>query len=404
MVGYFRMANNNSSYAIAGSIYANYIIESIALIVIMQFSIEISAQLNTDIIGVGYVASGIGFGKIFLMFIGGILSDRFGRKPFIYLGMLSYVIFFIGILFCNNIHVAFVLAIFIGIGNSFLDTGSMPALTECFPCSAGTASVLIKSFISMGTLILPFIVTLFHYYDIWYGYAFIGFTLCLVINALFLAPKKFPSITTVICGNEGNSNYFIGKPNIWFEGILLILMGFTTTATFVIILQWLPVIAEKGIGMNAIESRQLISYYSTASIISVFITAYVVKKLLKPIYCIIILPLLSAVILIMFLFNLTPTMSLIAAIGMGLTAAGGVLQLTLVVMQQLFPDKKGFAVGTMYTLSGMSFIVIPLIVPKLAITNVSYAILVDLAVALSSAVLGLIVYSRFRKVIDMSKI
>ena len=106
----------------------------------------------------------------------------------------------------------------------------------------------------------------------------------------------------------------------------------------------------------------------------------------------------------MFLFNLNPTMSLIAAIGMGLTAAGGVLQLTLVVMQQLFPNHKGFAVGTMYTLSGLSFIVIPLVVPELAVTNVSYAILVDLVIASTSVILGLIVYSRFKKVIDMKKI
>ena len=106
----------------------------------------------------------------------------------------------------------------------------------------------------------------------------------------------------------------------------------------------------------------------------------------------------------MFLFNLNPTMSLIAAIGMGLTAAGGVLQLTLVVMQQLFPNNKGLAVGTMYTLSGLSFIVIPLVVPELAVTNVSYAILVDFVIASTSVILGLIVYSRFKKVIDMKKI
>lgn len=398
------MVRNNSSYAIAGSIYANYIIQSIALIVIMQFSVEISAQLGTNIEGVGWVASGIGVGKILFMFLGGVLSDKFGRKPFIYLGMSCYAIFFIGLLFCHNIHSAFVLAIFVGAGNSFLDTGSMPTLTECFPRSAGTASVLIKSFISMGTLVLPFIVTIFHNNNIWYGFALIGFSTYLLINALLLLPRKFPSKKTIICGNEGDGNYFISKPNIWFEGVCLIIMGFTTTATFVIILQWLPAIAEKGIGMDAIESKQLISYYSTASIISVFITAYVVKKLLKPIYCIIILPLLSAAVLLLFLLNLTPMMSLIAAIGMGLTAAGGVLQLTLVIMQQLFPDKKGLAVGTMYTLSGLSFVLIPLIVPRLAITNVSYAILVDLIMASSSVVLGIIVYSRYKKVIDMSKI
>ncbi|OCG14116.1 hypothetical protein A9G09_06665 [Gilliamella sp. wkB292] len=393
-----------NSYGIVGSIYANYIIQSIALIVIMQFSVDLTKQLNTDLIGLGYVASGIGIGKIFLMFVGGILSDKFGRKLFIFLGMACYAVFFIGMIFCTNIHLAFCLAIAVGAGNSFLDTGSMPALTECFPSSAGSASVLIKAFISIGTLVLPFIVTFFDSNQIWYGWAFLGFTAYLVINGILLLPKKFPHKDTSIKGGQGSENYFKSHPKFAFEGILLIIMGFTTTATFVIILQWLPTIATEGVNMSDLDAKQLISYYSTASIISVFVTAFVVKHFLKPIFCIIILPALSAIVLIIFYFNISPVMCVIAAIGMGFTAAGGVLQLTLVVMQQMFPSRKGLAVGCMYTFSGLSFVVIPLIVPKLAMIDVSYAILIDFFIASLSLILGSIVFYRFKKVIDITKI
>ena len=394
-----------NSYGIAGSIYANYIIQSIALIVIMQFAESISKQLNTDVnVGLGYVASGIGIGKILLMFVGGMLSDKFGRKLFIYLGMACYIVFFVSMPFCHNIDIAFCLAIAIGIGNSFLDTGSMPALTECFPRSSGSASVLIKAFISMGSFILPLIVGLFYKYDIWYGWAFLGFTAYLIINAINLLPKKFPPKDTRIKGNQGSDDYFIRKPNFAFEGIFLIIMGFTTTATFVIIWQWLPAIAIKAVNMPTIEAKQLISFYSSASIVSVFITAFIVKKFLKPIYCIFILPAMSSLVLLLFYFDLSPLMCLITAIGMGSFAAGGVLQLTLVVMQQMFPTRKGLAVGCMYTLSGLSFFIIPRVIPELAEINVSYAILADLIMAVMSTLLGLIVYCRFIKVIDMKKI
>lgn len=393
-----------NSYGIVGSVYANYIMQSIALIAIMQFSTDISKQLNTDIVGLGYIASGIGIGKILLMFIGGILSDKFGRKPFVYIGMTCYITFFLGIIFCTNIHQAFFLAIIVGAGNSFLDTGSMPTLTECFPRSAGSASILIKAFISIGSLLLPVIVAFIDGNEIWYGWAFIGFSLYLLLNGIILAPQKFPSKHTAISGSNGATDYFIGKPNFWFEGILLLLMGFTTTATFVVIVQWLPEIAERGVGMDKLVAKQLISYYSTASIISVFTTAYIVKKFLKPIYCIVILPFFSSVILAIFFFNISPAMCVIAAIVIGFTAAGGVLQLTLVVMQQLFPKRKGLAVGSVYTLSGVSYIVVPRVIPKLALINVSYAILADLFIAMSSVILGIIVYYRFIKVIDMKKI
>lgn len=393
-----------NSYGIVGSIYANYIIQSIALIVIMQFSNDLSKQLNTDIVKLGYVASGIGIGKISLMLAGGILSDIFGRKLFIYLGMACYVIFFVGMTFCTDIHIAFCLAIAIGAGNSCLDTGSMPTLTECFPRSAGSASVLIKAFISIGTLILPFIVTFFGEYHIWYGWAFLSFAAFLIINGILLAPTQFPSKKIAITGCEGTDNYFKDTPKFAIEGVLLIIMGFTTTATFLVISQWLPTIAVQGVNMDEFEANQLISYYSGASIISVFVTAFIVKYFLKPIDCIIILPALSALVLILFYFNISSEMCFFVAIGMGFTAAGGVLQLTLVVMQQLFPTRKGIAVGCMYTFSGFSFTVIPLIVPKLAKIDVRYAILTDFVIALTSVVLALIVYFRFTKVIDMKKI
>lgn len=391
-----------NSYGIVGSIYANYIIQSIALIVIMQFSLDLSTQLNANLVNLGYVASGIGIGKIGLMFIGGLLSDKFGRKLFILLGMSCYAIFFIGMTFCTNIDIAFCLAIAVGAGNSFLDTGSMPALTECFPNSAGSASVLIKAFISIGSLVLPLIVTFFHTNHIWYGWAFLGFTFYLLINSLLILPQKFPHKDTAIKGSEGTGDYFKATPRFEFEGILLILMGFTTTATFVIILQWLPFIAMKSVNMS--DANLLISYYSTASIISVFATAFIVKRFLKPIYCIIILPALSALVMILFYFNISPLMCVIAAIGMGFTAAGGVLQLTLVVMQQMFPTRKGLAVGCMYTFSGLAFVVIPRIVPKLAMTNESYAILLDFFIAMLSVILGAIVFYRFKQVIDITKL
>lgn len=398
---------NTHAHAIAGSIYANYIIQSIAVIVIMQFSFVLTQQFNTTIAGLGEIASGIGIGKILFMFVTGLLSDRYGRKPFILIGMMCYVVFFVGLIFCNNVHIAFLLAVLAGAGNAGLDTGSMPVLAECFPQSAGSASILIKAFISIGTFILPFIVTYIYDYQLWYGWVFLLFATYMMINALFLLPRKFPSTKIVILSvsNElkDKRNYFIGKANPFIEGIVLVLMGFTTSSTFVVIMQWMPEIAKNAVNMAETDAKQLISYYSLGSIISVFSMAYVVKKWLTPVQCIVILPLLSSIVLIVFLFNITPLMCKFTAFAMGFTAAGGVLQLALVVMQQLFPSRKGRAVGVMYTLSGLAFVVTPNIVPELTLMDVRYAIIFDLITALLSVIFSLIVYSRFKKVINLQK-
>lgn len=401
-------------YVTVGAIYANYIMQSIAVTVIMQFSFALTAQLNTDLIGLGFIASGIGIGKVFMMFIGGLLSDTYGRKPCILIGMVCYIVFFAGLLFCSNVTGVFFLTILAGVGNAFLDTGSMPALTELFPASASSASVLIKVFISIGTLILPLIATVVYEKQCWYGLVLIGFVLFLLCNAglLFCADFSIKAITIDELNNDSTQaqaktdiNYFIGKPSVFIEGSCLIIMGFTISATFVVIMQWLPDIAMYAAGIDQIRAKQLISDYSMGSILAVLFIAYVVKNIIKPIYCIILLPFLSAVILGLFLLNLSsPLMCKIVAFGMGFTAAGGVLQLSSVVMQQLFPRRKGFGVGLMYTLSGFAFMIIPLVIPKLIFFDVRYAVLFNFAMAVISTLLGCIVLIRFRRVIPIHHI
>lgn len=391
-------------YTIVGSLYANYIMQSIAVIIIMQLSFVLTVQLNTDLIGLGYVASGIGVGKILFMFLAGLFSDKWGRRCGILTGMLCYVIFFLGLIFCTSVTEAFLLTVLAGIGNAFLDTGSMPALMELFPTSASSASVLIKAFISIGTLILPFIVTFIYQSGIWYGYVLIFFAVFLVCNALLLSRAAFPKKTIQIQVSQSKTKpmpYFIGKPNIRVEGVCLVLMGFTITATFVVIMQWLPAIAMQVADMEQMAAKQLISDYSTGSIIAVLITAYGVKKLIKPIYCVALFPFLSSLILGLFIFYPSPAMCKTVAFVMGFTAAGGILQLTLVVMQQLFPRRKGRIVGTMYTLSGLAFVVIPLIIPRLTMLDACVAILFNFLMAFLSTLLAMVVIVRFKRVIDL---
>lgn len=81
------------------------------------------------------------------LLISGILSDKFGRKPFVQLGIATYFIFFVGILFSKNVFVAYILGILAGMANSFLDTGTYPGLMEIYPNAKVTSNVILKAFI-----------------------------------------------------------------------------------------------------------------------------------------------------------------------------------------------------------------------------------------------------------------
>ena len=99
-------------------------------------------KFNTDMVGVSYLVSVMAIGKIVFLAVSGVLSDKFGRKPFVFLGIASYIVFFLGIYFARSFSIAVFFALFAGAGNSFLDTGSMPAWIEAYPKAGGTVTTL----------------------------------------------------------------------------------------------------------------------------------------------------------------------------------------------------------------------------------------------------------------------
>lgn len=77
----------------AAGLYLNYLIHGMGVLLITLNMAHLQEQWGTDKAGVSIVISSLGIGKLATI-VTGFLSDRFGRKPFIYLGILSYLIFF----------------------------------------------------------------------------------------------------------------------------------------------------------------------------------------------------------------------------------------------------------------------------------------------------------------------
>lgn len=73
----------NQYTPVAFSMYLNYVIQGISSIILAQNMDFLTEQLNTNTAGVATVISGMGIGKLLVLFVSGYLSDKFGRKPFV---------------------------------------------------------------------------------------------------------------------------------------------------------------------------------------------------------------------------------------------------------------------------------------------------------------------------------
>ncbi|BEI54801.1 hypothetical protein AWA2045_29320 [Lactiplantibacillus plantarum] len=177
-------------------LYLNYLVHGMAIVILAQNMTVLSQQWHVNDAGVSLVISSLGIGRLLVLYLAGTFSDRLGRKLFVQIGILTYTLFFIGIVISPNIAVAYFFGILAGMANSFLDSGTYPALMELYPQRQATANIMIKAFASIGELLLPIIVAGLDHFQLWYGWAYLLCVCLMVVNFSFLRQRTFPRLTT----------------------------------------------------------------------------------------------------------------------------------------------------------------------------------------------------------------
>lgn len=248
--------------------YLNYIVIGVSVIILSMNMDALMEQFGTDRTGFGLVVSGIGIGKFIVLFISGVLSDKFGRKPFILIGMVGFIVYFMGILLSPNVPIALFFAVLAGMCNSFIDAGTYPALMEIFPTSAGTANLAIKFFSAAGQFIMPFIFSFIIQKNLNYSLSFYIVIGYLVLNIVFMFTRGFPALSTQSGAAEKEvKRTFYEKPKMAIEGVCLILMGFTSTTIFTVVQVWMAKVAEEYAGMSVAAASKMLTYFSLGVVI-----------------------------------------------------------------------------------------------------------------------------------------
>jgi len=337
------METTNESYERTGrALYINYFIHGIQIVVLAQGVNFFAIRWNVNVSTVFSVIAAIGIGKILVMLFSGVLSDIFGRKPFVMAGIIGYIFFFGGLLFCTDVRLAYVLAALSGGATSLLDGGTYPALLEIYPQRASSASVLVKGFIASATGLVPiaaaFLMASRHSFN-WI--VLIGFILS-VMSFIIMWPKKFPLLALTVAEQSQTKTLTTKKqPAFMIDGVLCLLFGFLCLGTFYLWQQAIGKFAVDIIKMNEFAARGLSTVSSLSTIISVVFTTWLMKKKVKDITILVVYTFISVVGLgTACAFPITPVLYLTSAI-VGFCMAGGLLQLGGALLSQFFPNAKG---------------------------------------------------------------
>ena len=363
-------------------LYINYLVHGIGLLILTQNMLHLSQTWQQPLATVSYVISGIGIGRILAYYILGTLSDKFGRKPILAFGMITYAIFFSTMPFVTNFKIAYLLTILAGVANSALDSATYPTFLE-LNSGKGAATVLIKSMMSLGEFILPLLVGFLEISRLWFGWSFLFATSLLIINFLMLLPLKFPKIYT-------KPKKMMKPVEKTFErtplvvGTLLAVYGFTAMALMIHFTQWISLFAVKTLGMSQFQGHFVLSLYSIGSIIGVLVMfAIMQKEFIKDRHLIVVLNILAFLSLIVICFIHQHQVTNVAAFIFGATAASGVMQIGLNIFLRLFPTTKGRITAIFFSFGSIASFTIPIITGMLSQISIATAMRSNLITAIN---------------------
>ena len=387
------------------SLYLNYFVHGIGVLILAQNMDALAARWGS-LADVMSVIGMLGIGRLIVLFVSGKLSDKYGRKPFVLLGMITYIAFFLGILVSPTTAVACVFGILAGIANSFLDAGTYPALIESYPESASTVTVLLKAFISAGQFLLPLFIGVLVMMNAWYGWSFIVAAVILALNFVIMLKMGFPTMNQV--GNNDKNDASEApveapKSKWYLEGICFVLYGYISQATFYLISQWLTKYGVAVAQMPDLAARSLMSYYSIGSLACVFFTAFITKKGVRPITLLVVYTLISTLAIGGLYYYPSASLAPILSAVVGFSAAGGVMQLGLVMMTEMFPKGKGTMTGIFYTTGSIASFTIPVVTGYMADSGINSIMGLDAAIALAGFIVACIIYVRYNSVMKNRK-
>ncbi|MBI1700536.1 MFS transporter [Lactobacillus crispatus] len=384
----------------AASVYLNYAVVGAATIFISQYREVLAKAWNANSTSISLVMAMVGLGRIFTILFAGAISDKIGRRKTLLIALICDIIFLLGAAYANNVWIAGIASLFFGATNSFGDTAGYPALADAFPDKTATMNSFVKAAMQIMQMLFPFWVKLIKSPQI----TALVLSVILIVDIIITlkaayAPqsegsnKKNSNIETKVTDTQEE------KPKLAIDGAMIITLGFTLCFTFYIFSLYAPYYGQYVLNQSAENGNQLVSWYSIASLISVFITSILVTKI-RRLTLIVTYETISAIGLLLMILAPSQTTAAIGALLVGFFAAGGIWQVGLSVLTSYFPQSHGKITSYYSFAPAVVYFVAPLVaafVLKANSTSTLMVFWITAIITIISVVIALILIKRGRK-------
>ena len=278
-------------YPTAFALYMTYFVLGVASSIMSHYKQELAALWGSslladgtyDVSGVLAVIAALGLGRLITYPFAGPISDRFGRRVPALIGCACYLVFFGAVCFTHSYVVAYILGIVAGAANGFLDVSITPSCMEIFKEKGTIANIFTKLSISIAQFLLPFAIGFVAAEALPFSTIFIFCAILIAVVGVALIFLPFPPYERAVKVKGEKKERMKFTPS----AIILIILGFTTSTTFMI---WLNCYQELAISYGIADPSRVQSLYSIGIVLALFVNAALLAKGLKPSKILVIYP------------------------------------------------------------------------------------------------------------------
>ena len=252
----------------------------------------------------------------------------------------------------------------------------------------------IKFFISVAQLLMPFFLGIVAGTSMSYLMLPVIAGVCIGIMGILAIFAPFPATS-----EAGKSESFISNlKNAHFsiESIALILIGFTSTATFQLWLNCAQTFGKEIAGIPSESVSVMQTYYSAGTLVALFVTSILITKF-KQVRFLVIYPAIATIMLVLVYLIKTPAICYIGAFVIGYAAAGGVLQMATATVNELFPKIKGTITSLVMIASSLCNYTILSAAANMSATGV---LVMNIVITVIGVLLALLVNARYGKLVE----
>lgn len=304
---------------------------------------------------ISLMISCMGVGRLLIQIVCGALSDRFGRKTLVWIGLIGMVGFFFAMPMVHSLAGGMALCVLCGIFYGMVNTTMLALIFDCYSDSGNTqiAQVRVQTVYAVGGIVVPFGASLLLANGMPWKYLY---WICGAVTLLMILARQFIHFPPVAV-RSAQENGYVHPPRLQREGALLMLTTFCLYGAHTMGLTWMTTLAADGTQMAAADAVRVLSIFSLGALLG----SLVIMRLLRRLSNLKVLTW-APVLAMAFFAACTLTRSSgvfrLCALLAGM-CTGSLFNLIVGMGGYMFPKSSGTISGMLATASGSASLILP---------------------------------------------